>query len=103
LRNNKENSFILLGLCFLLWLLLLSSLLFSGWGLLTFYWLWGLEYGASIQSESRVMITYLLDKVLAVKVSKDFSSHRSVDLELIAHDGNCERGEPWSFLGDSLI
>ncbi len=49
------------------------------------------------------MITNLFDEIFAVKISKNFSGYRSIDLEFIADDGNGKSWEPWSFLSNSLI
>lgn len=49
------------------------------------------------------MITHLLNEVLRVKVSEHFSSNSSINLELIADNGNSETLELGCLLCDSLV
>jgi hypothetical protein len=81
----KYNKFISFGLW--LFLFLGSSLLLS----LTLFWLnwfWSLLLSSSVEGEVRVAISNLPDEILGVEISQHFSCHRSVDLELIADNGD---------------
>lgn len=49
------------------------------------------------------MVSHLLDEALLVKVSEHFSSNSSINLELIADNGNSDNLELGYFLGDSLV
>lgn len=62
-----------------------------------------LSLGASVESEGTVMISTLLDKILLMEVSENFSSYGSVDFEFIADNGNSETQEFGCLLCDSLV
>ena len=50
----------------------------------------GLGLTSGVESESAVTVTHLLNEILGVKVSEHFSSNSSINLELVAENGNSD-------------